>query len=194
MVLGVNPDLTWRDVQHILANSSTVIDDFHSDWWVNGGGYKHNHNYGFGLINPERAVELAKVWKHVPKYTATAFMSKQKALIPQIFGKELILQFTASNSTIDFIEHIEVHLHIEHERKGQLRIYLINDFGTISHLSVPHKDNSDFPDKGWTFGSVRHWGESVNQKWEIRISDATRDDAVGHLFEAKITFYGHHKN
>eukprot|EP01091_Cochliopodium_minus_P014026 TRINITY_DN4679_c0_g2_i1.p1 TRINITY_DN4679_c0_g2~~TRINITY_DN4679_c0_g2_i1.p1 ORF type:complete len:600 (+),score=172.51 TRINITY_DN4679_c0_g2_i1:166-1965(+) len=191
LMLGVNPNLTWRDVQHILANSSSSVDIRNTDWWSNEAGYRHNHNYGFGLINPEKAVELSKSWKTVPPYLSISFKNRKTGKIPQIVGKELILQFESTNSTIDFIEHIEVNLKITHERKGQLRIYLLNDFGTVSHLSVPHKDNSDFPEKGWTYGSVRHWGEKVNQKWQIHISDSVKDDAEGVLSYAGITFYGH---
>ena len=190
MVLGVNPDLTWRDVQHILANSSTVIDDFHSDWWVNGGGYKHNHNYGFGLINPGRAVEMAKVWKPVPKYYSFSISNHKSTPIKD--GKHFIVSFSPKKSKIRFIEHIEVELKLIHDRKGQLDIKLVNDFGTVSHLSVPHEDFSDFPLDGWIYTSVRHWGENVTQNWKLIILDSEIDDDVngGMYISSKITFYG----
>lgn len=54
-ILAVNPALTWRGVRTVVAESCRKI-----DW--EGGSYDHRGHspyYGFGCLDPERAVEIA---------------------------------------------------------------------------------------------------------------------------------------
>jgi subtilisin family serine protease len=51
LVLEANPNLTWRDVQGILATTSQMIDSTDSTWMVNAGGMHHWYLYGFGLAD-----------------------------------------------------------------------------------------------------------------------------------------------
>ncbi|CAM4270563.1 S8 family serine peptidase [Pseudoalteromonas ostreae] len=75
LILSANPDLTWRDVRHILASTSTLIDaentpvkltiadgEFvaHDGWVKNGAGYSFNNLYGFGRVDAGKAVKMAK--------------------------------------------------------------------------------------------------------------------------------------
>ena len=47
LMLQVQPSLTWRDVQHILAVSASQVDVLDGDWWVHfsirsfGHGWHH---------------------------------------------------------------------------------------------------------------------------------------------------------
>ena len=186
-MLSANPQLTWRDVQHIIANTSKVVDVNNADWWTNGGGYHHNHDYGFGLLSPAAAVTQAISWKSVPAYISYTTSRTVSQPIPS--GRFLTVTFNPNDSTIRFIEHIEIVVRASHPRKGALSIQLVNGFGTTSILSVSHGDNSAFPAQGWTYGSVRHWGEAVNQRWEFRIQD-TRG-GTGTLQSVQLNFYGH---
>jgi len=56
LLLSARPDLTWRDVQAIIAESSIQINPDDQDWTHNGGGYYHSHKYGFGLLSVEEMV------------------------------------------------------------------------------------------------------------------------------------------
>ena len=75
LILSANPDLTWRDVRHILASTSTLIDadnaavkltvgegEFvaHDGWIENSAGYNFNNLYGFGRADAGAAVSMAK--------------------------------------------------------------------------------------------------------------------------------------
>ena len=64
-MLEANPNLTWRDVRHILVETSAKNNPTDSDWTVNGAGYEVNHKYGFGSIDAEAAVNAAKTWDTV---------------------------------------------------------------------------------------------------------------------------------
>lgn len=76
MMLQAAPDLGWRDVQHILVQSSYRImyGDRREPWFQTEPGYWHSHGYGFGLVNATRAVLLALTWsplhpRHANHYT-----------------------------------------------------------------------------------------------------------------------------
>jgi subtilisin-like proprotein convertase family protein len=77
LILSANPELTWRDVRHILASTSTLIDadnavvnltvgagEFaaHDGWVENAAGYSFNNLYGFGRVDAGEAVKMAKAY------------------------------------------------------------------------------------------------------------------------------------
>ena len=66
LLLSFSPDLTWRDVQHIIALGSRipVVDD---DWVINGAGFHVNYKCGFGMLDCSKMVELAQTWKQRPE-------------------------------------------------------------------------------------------------------------------------------
>ncbi|KAL6467434.1 hypothetical protein MHYP_G00231110 [Metynnis hypsauchen] len=43
LVLEANPDLTWRDVQHLIAKTAKIPDPNEPGWTINGAGY-HVHD------------------------------------------------------------------------------------------------------------------------------------------------------
>ncbi|MBN3286509.1 NECA endoprotease, partial [Polyodon spathula] len=45
LVLEANPELTWRDVQHLIAKTAKIPNPMEPGWWINGGGY-HIHDRG----------------------------------------------------------------------------------------------------------------------------------------------------
>lgn len=75
LIISANPSLTWRDVRHILASTSTKVDadnapiEFavgegkfvaHDGWVENAAGYDFNNLYGFGRVDAGAAVAMAK--------------------------------------------------------------------------------------------------------------------------------------
>jgi len=68
LMLSVNPQLGWRDVQEILADSAYMpppgaagfVVNNATDW--NGGGMHFSDDFGFGVIDANVAVNLARAW------------------------------------------------------------------------------------------------------------------------------------
>jgi len=77
LILQTNPNLTRRDVKHILAKTARKIDpdskasyvkvnidgvDYQASegWVTNGAGYNFHNWYGFGAVNVDAAVAMAK--------------------------------------------------------------------------------------------------------------------------------------
>lgn len=80
LILSANPNLTWRDVKHILAATADQVDAgvgdrghpysqydlaghvYEPGWRTNAAGYKFHSWYGFGRVNVDRAVAMARTY------------------------------------------------------------------------------------------------------------------------------------
>ncbi|MEJ6476454.1 S8 family serine peptidase [Pseudoalteromonas piscicida] len=97
LILSANGDLTWRDVRHIIASTSSKVDNknaevkvpvgdgefvAHDGWVENAAGYSHNNLYGFGRVDAGEAVKMAK------SYSAN-------------LGEEVITDWVGGGSVVD---------------------------------------------------------------------------------------------
>lgn len=169
LMLHANPNLGWRDVQHILIRSAAQNDPTDSDWKLNGAGFHVNHKYGFGRVNAAKAVELSKFWQNVPKETATTFGvgNVRAKSIPDNNSAGISSTITISESFS--LEHVEVIFQASHPYRGDLKIVLTSPSGTQSVLAESHSDSN--ADYNWKFMSVRHWGELSAGNWTLTVSD-----------------------
>ena len=67
LMLQANPELTWRDVQHIIVRTSKSDGLQANDWLVNGAGYNVSHLFGFGLLDAAGVTHVARTWHEVPE-------------------------------------------------------------------------------------------------------------------------------
>ncbi|KAF6026264.1 PCSK7 [Bugula neritina] len=200
LVLSANPCLTWRDVQHLIVLSSVKIDTDDSDWKTNAAGLNHSHKHGFGLISPWNVVNAAKIWKQIPPLSS--FTKTDISISEQIrSGEKLKLSYQVSAQdlqahNLNILEYVEVTLTITHRRRGDLRIELICP--DTPHSSVlasvrPH-DSSNKGFQGWTFSTVRCWGERPAGKYELIITDkgGSNEDGMrtGSLVTWSLTLHG----
>uniref|UniRef100_A0A8D3A986 P/Homo B domain-containing protein n=1 Tax=Scophthalmus maximus TaxID=52904 RepID=A0A8D3A986_SCOMX len=65
LVLEVNPELTWRDVQHLVASTAKIPDPEEPGWNINAAGYHVHHRYGFGLLDAGLMVQQAALFNAV---------------------------------------------------------------------------------------------------------------------------------
>ena len=61
-----SPDLTWRDVQYLVAYTSSHQQLTGGSPSTNGGGLEVSHEFGFGAMNAEALVSRARHWITVP--------------------------------------------------------------------------------------------------------------------------------
>jgi hypothetical protein len=66
LTLEANPELSWRDIQHIIVETAKQDSLKSSDWKVNGANHKVSHSFGYGMMDAVAMIELAKKWKTVP--------------------------------------------------------------------------------------------------------------------------------
>ncbi|MCB0631618.1 MAG: S8 family serine peptidase [Saprospiraceae bacterium] len=176
LMLEANPLLTWRDVQHILVESAVVIDSTDIDWATNGVGQEINHSYGFGAVDAAAAVSLAAAWENVvPASTDTLSGGNVNESIPDGAGTTEIAYGDSLSRIIHVdrdltLEHVELKVNITHSAIAQVRVRLISPMGTESVLAEGRiVDSSGFT--GWTFMTVRNWGENSAGDWTILIDD-----------------------
>jgi subtilisin family serine protease/subtilisin-like proprotein convertase family protein len=81
LLLSVNPELTYRDVQQILVNSSKQWDISDPDLVRNGAGYLVGHNTGFGMPDAAWAVRIAQHWSNRPPLTRISATSSESRAI-----------------------------------------------------------------------------------------------------------------
>src|SRR5262249_15006925 len=77
-----NPNLTWRDVQAVLALSSRQFDFADPNLSTNGAGFPVSDNLGFGVPDAGLAVQLAQLWTNLPPATNITLASIVQQIIP----------------------------------------------------------------------------------------------------------------
>jgi subtilisin-like proprotein convertase family protein/subtilisin family serine protease len=176
LMLEVNPNLGWRDVQEILIRSAAKVDSTDPDWIDNGAGFHFHHQYGAGLIDAEAAVNLAEGWTNLgPNISYEDQREGLGSPIPD--GKSRGVEFTFNVPPGNLrVEHAELTTQIAHSRRGQLEITLTSPDGTVSRLAERRPR-----DKGvgysWTFLSTHHWGEAAAGDWKVKIVDRSKGSA-----------------
>lgn len=187
LMLEANPNLTWRDVQHILVETARQNDVGDSDWSVNGAGHLVNHKYGFGAIDAAAAVDAAIAWTSVePEVDLSSGVVEVDTVIPDANPVGLASTVTITQD-ID-IEWVEVVFDADHSYRGDLSVVLTSPDGTESILAEAHNDPNDDYDS-WTFTSARHWDESSVGEWTLRVVDGVAQD-IGTWDFWQLNLYG----
>jgi len=175
LILEANGNLTWRDVQHILVQTSRKNDASDSSWGTNGVGYDVSHKYGYGVIDASAAVTLAENWTTVGEETnTTSGLITLNQAIPDNTNTPVTDTVTISESIL--MESVEVIVDIDHPYRSDLEIILTSPSGTESILSEKHSDSgNDY--SNWMFSSVHNWDEDSTGDWTISVEDQGTNDA-----------------
>jgi len=169
LILEANPNLTWRDVQHVLVNSARKTDPTGAGWEINGAGHDFNDRYGFGAVDAAPAVALAEAWTNVaPEVSALSGISNVAAAIPD--GNTTGVSRSIVVSDPVKIETVEVVLNASHLSRGQLRLVLTSPSGTQSILAEPRADTGDNY-SNWSFTSKHFWDEEAAGTWTLTVTD-----------------------
>lgn len=177
LALEVRPELTWRDVQHIIVRSAVPSNTEDPDWEQNGAGRKFSHKYGYGVVHAARLLAEAQAHKLVAPQSW--FESKNQTVPepllkldePKVAAVE-VSQEMLDQANLKTLEHVTVTVWIEHDRRGDVQVELFSPHGTRSVLASPRRYDSDrngFP--GWTFMSIKHWGEDMRGEWRLQVTD-----------------------
>jgi subtilisin family serine protease len=216
LVLEANPDLTWRDVKHILASTATQIDagrgavditlpspctanctyEAEPAWIINKATPAfHYHNwYGFGLVNADAAVTMAK------GYTAGAFGALVDTGTLSSGPLNLAIpdnSTTGAGSSITvggspgFVEAIQISVTAKHTFTGDLAIELTSPKGTRSVLKTGDDGFGGAPNlSGMVLISNAFYGENPAGPWSLKVVDIAPQD-VGSLASWTLRIYGH---
>ena len=215
LIRAANNDLTWRDVKLILAASARKNDSTNAGWeegeekYGDTGNYNFNHQYGFGVVNAAKAVDLASGWRNLPPLRKSSAESRNTNLsIPDATEADPANMVTGGpgdtvtsaltlDSHVEFVEYIRVDTNFSHTSFRDLDIELESPSGKVSKL-VPFFEitvtNPFVPLIEWNgsfrFGSAKHLGENSAGEWTLKITDHHAED-IGRLRSWKITAFGH---
>ena len=137
LMLQSNPELGWRDVQHILVTTSRVTDELSGGWIRNGAGLMVSEDYGFGLVDAEAAVVMANSFEGLGE--VTQIESSVVSVFAAIPGNNNIplVSAVAIKENVR-IEYVTILFDAEHPSSGQLRVVLRSPRGTESVLADVH--------------------------------------------------------
>ena len=198
----VNPELTWRDLKLILADTARKNDPVNFGW--EDGAFKHgsdtekyhfNHKYGFGVVDAKAAVDLAEDWTNLPPLKSSeASSGTMSARIPDLSSSGNTATVTRTlhlNTGIEFTEFVEIKASFRHSSFRDLDIELESPSGAVSKLVDPYRTDQPIPlYSAFRFGSARHLGENPNGVWKLRITDRVSPWS-GSLVSWSIRVYGH---
>jgi len=184
LILEANPNLSWRDVQGVIIESSQKNDPADLDWTNNAAGYQINHKYGFGLLDAHAAVQKAKTWVNLPAGMNVSVVQNVNEPIPE----SRYLTETINIDANFVVEHVDITFEAMHRRIGDIIVELRSPSGTLSKLAEVHGDTHT--SYNWRFGSIRHWGESAHGAWTLSVKDG-KNGETGSWTRWTLTIYGH---
>ncbi|XP_010126804.1 PREDICTED: neuroendocrine convertase 1, partial [Chlamydotis macqueenii] len=195
-----SPNLTWRDMQHLVVWTSEY-DPLAGNpgWKKNGAGLMVNSRFGFGLLNANALVDLADPsrWKGVPEKREC--IVKDKGFEPRFLraNEEVIIEIPTKacegqENSIVSLEHVQLEATIEYSRRGDLHVTLVSPSGTSTVLLAEReRDKSPNGFKNWDFMSVHTWGEDPAGTWVLRITDVSRRiQNEGRIVNWKLILHG----
>ncbi|HEY8503087.1 MAG TPA: proprotein convertase P-domain-containing protein, partial [Gemmataceae bacterium] len=189
LMLEANPNLTYRDVQHILAVTARKTDPTDLDWTTNAAGYHVNHNYGFGMVDAAAAVNLAKNWQNLPpqSHVSTGLIHVGEGIQDnQPFRG--VTRFVEVKEDLS-LEWVTLTFNGSHTYRGDLRIVLTSPSGTVSVLATPRLGDPTPGPFSWTFSTARLRGESAKGLWTVTVSDEFLQE-TGTFDSFQLDFYG----
>ncbi|KAF1387434.1 hypothetical protein PFLUV_G00078650 [Perca fluviatilis] len=177
LVLEVNPKLTWRDVQHLIAKTAKIPDPKEPGWNINAAGYHVHHRYGFGLLDAGLMVQQAARFNTVaPQRKCMQEVTLHPSRIVSPGGVVSVnIQSDACRwrtNEINTLEHVQVKVSISTVCRGDLSVSLESPAGTVSLLlDTRPNDASTAGLKNWTLMTVHCWGEQPRGLWTLQVTD-----------------------
>ena len=209
LLLQTQPDLTWRDVKHILAKTARQL---HADiprvrvafggtpavlqhgWITNAAGYRFHNWYGFGAIDVDAAVALAAVY---PPDSLGVFIEAAPlrlatgSRIPDHDGGGLTqTQNITGLSRTANIEALQLRIEVTHPNPWDLGFELISPSGTRNVINpvFNHALHGVHNPLDWTILSNAFYGEPPTGEWTLNVIDAAKGN-VGTLDAWSLIFY-----
>ena len=187
LMLDANPALTWRDVQHVIANSARINDAADSGWTTNAAGHDISYDYGFGAIDAYAAATTAANWTNVePEVVADTGVIAVNQSIPDNNATGLTKTVEITDDVN--VESVELILNVDTTYVGDLRITLTSPSGTESLLAAERADPRDnYVD--YIFTTVRNWDELSTGMWTVKVADQGPDDFATWI-DYRVKVYG----
>ncbi|XP_077870575.1 LOW QUALITY PROTEIN: furin-like protease kpc-1 [Saccoglossus kowalevskii] len=195
LALEANPDLTWRDVQHIIVRTSKRynLQDNDIGWTTNAAGYEVSHLYGFGLMDAEHMVRIAKKWITSPDQRICEYQNNRTWVIPGankiILSQQVDGCVSGDQFSVNYLEHVQIVVSTKLSKRGDLSLVLISPSSTRSVIvSTRELDTSKSGLDKWPFMTTHFWGEKSQGMWSLEIEN--KGNVSGNLLGWDLVLYG----
>jgi subtilisin family serine protease len=192
LMLEANPQLTWRDVRHILARTAKKVDPafagrsatdivpaqtvvLEQGWVTNAAGWSFSNWYGFGAVDAGAAVAMAKTYTTYlpPLQDAKQYLvvASGPYTVPPLSTAGLPVTFTVSES-FSTVEFVTVFVNVlQTPIAGCNQIELTSPSGTKSILLNAANGFQNVALPNVRFLSNAFYGEPINGTWTLRFFD-----------------------
>ena len=194
LMLEVNPGLGYRDVQQILALTARPLaaapGQSNGAGLVNGGGLVFSRDAGFGLLDAEAAVRLAR---HYAGGATAATEAGVTATLtagdpaPDPLHHRLTVQIAPDTGLR--VEWVELELTLRDAALRDLRIELVSPAGTTALIAPNLTAIGATTTLAFTFSSVATWGEDAAGAWTLVLSHPVASTAFA-LGRAELRLFG----
>ena len=180
------PELTWRDIKLILAESAKKYDKNNQAQYTESGclysdpskKQQYSKAMGFGLLDVAKAFTLAQSWQLLPTMKTEVYTDKNRNIVNEL---EYNYEFTVKDS-ISFIESIT--LDVRSKPNGNWKFSITSPNNSKAEIKMFH-----------TTGNIsllfnNFLGSPTVGKWKVMIT-ANQHSKIEELKELKITFRGH---
>lgn len=213
LLLEVNPLLTWREIKYILAKTSTADSyntgtinhpqnltlptgyNWEQKWITNAALFKYHNWYGFGRVNVDAAIALARSSQSgslgLGSFTETNWAHSNTGLSAAIpdFDANGVTD-TINVTTQIKIEAIQIKVDITHSDISELALELTSPSGTKSILINALNSLTGVTDfAGETFLTNAFYQENSQGNWTLRVVDAKTGN-TGTLTSFSLNFFG----
>ncbi|MNL02902.1 Microbial serine proteinase precursor [compost metagenome] len=210
LILSTNPNLTWRDLKYIMAKTATPVDYVTSGsiahplgivmptgyaweqaWKTNAAGFPFHNWYGFGRINVDAAVTLAKSYSsQLGNFVETnwAHSSTVSLAIPDFSATGASTAMAVANNVK--IEGVQLRVWVTHTDASELALELTSPLGTKSIVINARNALVGLPNyAGETFLTNAFYQESSAGTWTLKVIDA-KSGTTGTLTRWSLNFVG----
>jgi len=189
LILEACPNLGYRDVKYILAKSAKQVDTSNSSWVTNSAGLHFSRDYGFGLIDTKKAIEICK--NNYNNLGALYTLTSSKEFTNKtISGSETISINVEYNHKVEWIEAT---IDLDTQNASDYDISLISPSGTkvllVKHgtkIDAFHIPNGDWMKNGFRLSTGAFLDEDSLGNWAVEIKDSKNNTAILNSIELKI--------
>lgn len=211
LLLEANPNLTWRDVKYIFAKTASSIQYSTSPlythplrealpsgyawelgWITNAAGFKFHNWYGFGRVNVDAAVAMAKSYTSpFSSFIETNWANDRSGLSSAIPDNSATgVTDTMSVGTNIKIESVQLKVWITHPNISELALELTSPSGTkniVINANNALRGIGNYA--GEVFLSNAFYRENSGGTWTLRVVDA-KSMNTGTLTRWSLSFTG----
>ena len=185
LMLSVNSELTYRDVQYILAKTARKNDSENEFWKSNAAGLHFNKLYGFGVVDAAKAVAMAKEFITL----GDELDSTKSFTIVTLPESQTEVTYSVDVTENFSVQNVQLLIKTDHDNNGKLKIILESPSGTTSTLAY---GDTVLYDKynPWVLLSVNFLDELSAGEWKVHIEDTGFGSVVNSLaLDLKIKGY-----